>query len=447
MNVLVDAPSDLSPLTSINRTVTSQCLKTFKFPITNSRAFQLRWLERFQWLEYSISRDAAYCFPCRVFDINGNKELAFKVNGFNNWKRALEKNSGLVKHEKTRTHISAMLSWEERKNRSENSNEISEIVSSCVLEKRRFYMKTMIEILIFLITNEVSLRGHWDVQNHKEDGIFRNLFEFQLCHNEELKKCEAFMPRNATYLSPDIQNELIWIMAVIIRQKIVDDVLNADTEYFTLLVDGTKDRSNKEVISIAVRYIKDGKQYESLLSFETTDKFDAKSNAELILKCLKKYGLKVLFILSQCYDGASVMSGEHGGIQRIIQDELGRVIPYVHCFNHRLHLVIIDVIQNIEMARDFFDNVKLIYKFFHRAKIQSLYKGSTILSLIETRWAGHVRAVNAVYENYDEIVNTLPKVLSLIIAIIYFRTLNCYRSKVTRATTSMQMILPSRLVF
>ncbi|KAJ6648887.1 Zinc finger MYM-type protein 1 [Pseudolycoriella hygida] len=270
----------------------------------------------------------------------------------------------------------------------------------------------MIEILIFLITNEVAIRGSWDIDNHKEDGVFRNIFEFEISHNKELRKCAEFMPKNATYLSPDIQNELIWTIAKITRQQIVDDVLSADIPYYTILVDGTKDRTNKEIVSMAVRYVKNGQPVESLLCFETITTFDAETNAELILKTLKKYGLDVLYILSQCYDGANVMRGDHGGIQRIIQDKLAKVIPYVHCFNHRLHLVIIAVIENIEMVRIFFDNIKLIYSFFHRAKIQSLYKGSTILHLVVTRWAGHVRATNVVYENYDEIIETLPQVKS-----------------------------------
>lgn len=177
------------------------------------------------------------------------------------------------------------------------------------------------------------------------------------------------MPKNATYLSPDIQNELIWTLTKIVRQKIVDDVISADTEFYTILVDGTKDRVNKEIISMVVRYVKNGKPIESLLTFETTAKFDAETNAELILKCLEKYGIEVLYILSQCYDGANVMRGDFGGVQRIIQDKLGRTIPYVHCFNHRLHLVVIAIFENIEMARLFFDNIKLIYNFFHRAKI------------------------------------------------------------------------------
>ena len=49
-------------------------------------------------------------------------------------------------------------------------------------------------------------------------------------------------------------------------------------------------------------------------------------------------------VVAQCYDGATSMSGSKGDVQRLIQNELGRVIPYEHCFNHRYHLVIVALI-------------------------------------------------------------------------------------------------------
>lgn len=115
-------------------------------------------------------------------------------------------------------------------------------------------------------------------------------------------------------------------------------------------------------------------------------------------------------MLSQCYDGSNVMKGDKGGIQRIIQEKLSRKIPYIHCFNHRLHLVVLAAIVRIEMARLFFENIKLIYTFFRRPKIQAMYEGTSILNLITVRWEGHKRATGAVFENYKEIVETLPKV-------------------------------------
>ena len=44
-------------------------------------------------------------------------------------------------------------------------------------------------------------------------------------------------------------------------------------------------------------------------------------------------------IVSQCYDGASVISGIRGGVQALLQEKLDRYVPYIHS-NHQLHLVL-----------------------------------------------------------------------------------------------------------
>lgn len=269
-------------------------------------------------------------------------------------------------------------------------------------------MEAVIDVIIFLVENELAFRGNWE--DDMESGLFQHLFQFKLKDNDQLRACEHAMPRNATYLSPIIQNEIIDLLAKTVQQAVVQDINNADVEFFTVLVDGTKDRSHTECVSISGRYVKDGIPHESLISLVTTQKFDAKTNAELVLESLEDCGLDSKRILSQCYDGANVMSGDDGGMQRIVQNMLQRLIPYVHCFNHRLHLVIVYALDNVDMVRLFFDNIKLVYSFFHRPKIQQLYEGSAILKVIETRWAGHVRATNAVFENYIEIMNVLPQV-------------------------------------
>ncbi|KAJ6639835.1 Zinc finger MYM-type protein 1, partial [Pseudolycoriella hygida] len=402
-------PPDLLSNT-VSRTIPTS-IKSFIFPKTNGRCFRVDWFQNFKWLEYSIVRDAAFCFPCRMFAPTHPKSKTFAITGFNSWKNALNKSHGFYKHESTSIHKNCMCTWEERLKANDGAiKPVSELLSSIILEKRRFFMKAIIDVIIFLVENELAFKGEWDDENHIENGVFRHLFEFKLKDSEQLRVCEKSMPRNATYLSPQIQNEIIEILARMVQQAVVHDINDADVEFFTLLVDGTKDRSHTECVSIAGRYLKNGQLQESLISLETTEKFDAKTNAELVLQSLEDCGLDSKRILSQCYDGANVMSGDDGGMQRIIQIILRRLIPYVHCFNHRLHLVIVFALDNVNMVRLFFDNIKLVYTFFHRPKIQILYQGSAILKVIETRWAGHVRATNAIYENYTEIVNVLPQV-------------------------------------
>ncbi len=37
------------------------------FPKTGDRKFSSHWYKQFQWLEYSVHRDAVFCQPCRLF--------------------------------------------------------------------------------------------------------------------------------------------------------------------------------------------------------------------------------------------------------------------------------------------------------------------------------------------------------------------------------------------
>ena len=59
-------------------------------------------------------------------------------------------------------------------------------------------------------------------------------------------------------------------------------------------------------------------------------------------------------IISQVYDGASLMSGEHGGVQKLLQQKLDREIQYVHCYNHHQHLVVIHALAVEKAVMDFF---------------------------------------------------------------------------------------------
>jgi hypothetical protein len=58
---------------------------------TQSRGFVKSWFDQFDWLEYSVAIDAAYCFYCYLFKPQkktsnfGND--AFTKVGFRNWKK------------------------------------------------------------------------------------------------------------------------------------------------------------------------------------------------------------------------------------------------------------------------------------------------------------------------------------------------------------------------
>lgn len=170
------------------------------------RSFQAEWFQRFKWLEYSKNVDAAFCYPCRQFCSLGSKENAFTSTGFRNWKMALSKDKGFEKHASSETHIMAVMMWREKDKREENSLSVSTMLNDDVLERHRYYIKSIAEVIQFLAVNELAFRGAYDIEEHHENGLFRSLFEYTLVKDSKLAECVKYIPANATYLSPEIQN-------------------------------------------------------------------------------------------------------------------------------------------------------------------------------------------------------------------------------------------------
>lgn len=101
------------------------------------------------------------------------------------------------------------------------------------------------------------------------------------------------------------------------------------------------------------------------------------------------------------------MNGYKSGVAKRLQDELKKIIPYIHCFNHRLHLVIIALIKSIPEMREFFDQLQLTYTTFRKPKIKKIHDGISMKRLIETRWTGHKNAAKCMLDDFASFVQTL----------------------------------------
>lgn len=399
-----DTPKDISKR---GEQKSMQNFDGFSFPKNNDgRCFQPKWIDTFEWIEYSKQTDKLYCYACRQFSII-NPNDAFS-GGFNAWKTALSAGKGLKRHAASANHIGAMQSWKESQSRMNKDLEISTLLNESVLEKRRYYFKAIVKTILLLVECELPFRGNWDSDEHVEVGIFQKIFQYTLKNDEHLRKCQEAMPGNALYTSPQIQNELIHIIANILRKKIVSEI--NESTYLTLLADGTTDKNGDEVYSVAFRYLKNGSPVETLLTIEKADDISALGISQLLIDRIETYGIDDKKIINQCYDGAIVMSGEYGGVQALINQHYNRLIPYVHCFNHRLHLVVNDVLKNISACQLFIGEVKLLRNFFVRFKVRKEYEGTNIPRLIETRWSGHLNAIKSIRKNYNELLKTLTKI-------------------------------------
>jgi hypothetical protein len=71
------------------------------------RHFNFVWFQNFPWIEYSVKKDAAFCFMCYLFKSKANKgkgTSAFTSDGWNNRNKGSE---ALLKHVGSMSHKTA----------------------------------------------------------------------------------------------------------------------------------------------------------------------------------------------------------------------------------------------------------------------------------------------------------------------------------------------------
>ncbi|XP_029636258.1 uncharacterized protein LOC115211744 [Octopus sinensis] len=235
--------------------------------------------------------------------------------------------------------------------------------------------------------------------------LFQNTSE----KDSKLMACYSTIPKNATYTSAAMQNEIMELLRRHTVSLVVDEIKCFNVHYFILKCDGTRDLSNTENLAIVIRYLQNSRVLENLVAMPTTQQYDTETLADLIIKELTNLYIDPKRMLSQCFDDAFVMPGKIGGIQRKIQNRLEKHIPYVHCLNHQLHLVVVNTIKRIPELATFFDTVNILHNFIKRPKRASLWKGLKLPRLMEHRWSGHFTAIASVIENHSKIVGLLTE--------------------------------------
>ena len=125
--------------------------------------FQYPWFAQFSWLEYSIAKNIAFCFPCFIFDRNSSKFKVFTVDGFDNWKRV--NNGKLCKfkhHERdyNSLHKLNVQKWDNLKCPSRQIDQVMNAQSSQQVVENRLRLKTSIETVKWLAKQACAFRGH-----------------------------------------------------------------------------------------------------------------------------------------------------------------------------------------------------------------------------------------------------------------------------------------------
>ena len=315
---------------------------------TKKRSFNPDWYTSYSWLEYSVQKDATFCFACRHFSMGdcSRAEETFTKSGCRDWKHATGKGGILQKHAKCSTHLYAMCAWQVYIVHKENGTSIANSLNLLRNEQIRHYHVTITEVILLCACLEIGLQGHDESSKSLNKGNFREMFQSIVAdHDIIIKERLENGPQNATYLSPEIQNLLLNIMGNMVRKTVTEKA-----GHFSVLADESKDASKKEQLAIVLRSVdEEGVIHERFLTFVEAVSLTAESLTSYLLSVLAEYQLDPTLMVSQGYDGASVMSGNISGVQQRMKE----VVPYavyIHCYAHTLNLALVDCVKRVQVC-------------------------------------------------------------------------------------------------
>ncbi|ESQ38930.1 hypothetical protein EUTSA_v10001868mg [Eutrema salsugineum] len=266
------------------------------------RRFNPAWFDQYSnWLEYSVSKDKAFCLCCYLFrdDIQKQGENdALVTEGFSSWNKS----------ERLAIHVCSMNSFH-----------------NIAVKKCDFLMKQNHSIEHDFYKQDDSVKSD-------NTGNFKQLLKYTEEQNEVVSKVVLEnAPKNNLMISLPIQKDIVHCFTEEVVKSIIEEI---DHGVFGLLVDESVDVSHKEQMAV-------------VFQFHAIDDFFA------------KYGLSLQNIRGQGYDGASNMKGEFNGLRSLILRENSSGY-YVHCFAHQLQLVVVAIAKKHFEVGDFFDKISAV---------------------------------------------------------------------------------------
>lgn len=388
--------------------------KKFKFPprsfgqkIVKKRSFQAPWFDRFKWLHYDEEMDAAFCHVCAKAEENGRlsgsarRDAAFLTKGFTNWKDAT---MCFSRHEASDCHKEA---FETMVTLPKTTGDVAEMLSkSHAAEKkdnRQLFMK-ILENIKFLARQGIALRG----DGSGGDSNFLQLLK--LWGQDDLRISGWMAKKTDKYTSPDMQNEILQIMALHILREIASEIHKA--QFYSIMVDECTDASNKEQLVLCFRYVDaDINVHEQFFGLYEVPSISADVLFGAIQDVLVRMNLSINRCRGQCYDGASVMAGKKSGVAKRIQDEEHRAL-FSHCYGHSLNLAASDSVKGCKLMADALSTtfvISQLIKFspkrealFHALKneLDSESSSGGIRVLCPTRWTVRGESLQSVVNNY-----------------------------------------------
>ncbi|KAJ9539257.1 hypothetical protein OSB04_031990 [Centaurea solstitialis] len=400
-----------------------------KFPTkligAKPRRFVPSWFDEYQWLEYSVKVDKAYCLPCYLFRDPSGTDAAFVTEGFNSWskKKRFKLHEGGVKS----NHHKALAKCEDLLN--QNQSIAAALLKQSELAKTEYHMRltASVEVCRFLLENALPFRGN----DESESSLYKGLFLGTLKLVGKINVILQNALKNNQMTSPIIQKDIVTCFTKEVLKSIMGKLGN---DVFALLVDESRDVSRKEQMVVVLRFVdKNGvvqERFIGVVHVMDTSALNLKATLDALFA---KHGLSFTKVRGQGYDGASNMSGRFNKLKALILSDNESAF-YVHCFAH-LQLVVVAVSKKHDGVRDFFDLLALVVTMVnssckrkymlresHKDRIQEQIGNKEIvtgkglnqeISLIraeDTRWNSHLKIITSLIALFLDVIKVFEYV-------------------------------------
>ena len=145
-----------------------------------ARGFVGSWFDQFDWLEYSVAKDVAYCFYCYLFEPQQNwfnSNDTFNRVGFRNWKNA---NDSFREHAQSIDgfHSNARKCALDLKNQRQSVEHVWTMTSVVEEEAYKARLTVMLDTARFLLLQALTFHGHDESKTSRNKENFLEMLEW-----------------------------------------------------------------------------------------------------------------------------------------------------------------------------------------------------------------------------------------------------------------------------
>ena len=221
-----------------------------------NRQFQFKWFDIYPWIVYSTVVEGIFCIFCALFCVNRDGMASLVNKPFCSWNKFHEK---CKNHGSSKIHHQSMLAAETFVNSIEHPETglIGTMDAKRIanIAQNRVILKFIIEATLFCAKQCIALRGDCeDLESSKNPGNFLSILKLMANHNDVLHThLYSLAMKNATYISPRTQNELLNVMGRhIVLFGIVQEIKTA--KFYSILADEVTSH-NTEHLALCTRFV------------------------------------------------------------------------------------------------------------------------------------------------------------------------------------------------